>query len=55
MIAEEGGEVLVEDEEPQGSKKKKGPISKFIVDLFEELTNSTLSIGKASRKICRVV
>ena len=44
VIAEEEGEVLVEDEEPPVNKKKKGTISKLIMDLFVESSNSTLPI-----------
>ena len=37
MVAEEEGEVAIKDEEPPVSKKKKkGPISELIGDLFEE-------------------
>ena len=50
MVAEEECEVAIEDEEPPVSKKKKGPISKLIGDLFEE-TNLTLPVGKASKEI----
>ena len=50
MVAEEEVEVAIEDEEPPVSKKKKGPISKLIGDLFEE-SNSTLPVGKASKEI----
>ena len=49
MVAEEEGEVAIEDEEPPVSKKK-GPISKFIRDLFEE-SDLTLPVGKASKEI----
>ena len=50
MVAEEECEVEIEDEEPPVSKKKKGPISKLIGDLFKE-NNWTLSVGKASKEI----
>ena len=50
MVAEEEGEVAIEDEEPPVSKKKKGPISKLIGDLFEE-SNLTLPVGKVSKEI----
>ena len=48
MIAEEEGEVIIEDEKPPVNKKKKGPISKLIGDLFEAESNSTSPVGKAS-------
>ena len=55
MVAEEG-EVIIEEEEPSVNKKKKGPISKLIGDLFEAQTdisqsNSTSPIGKPSREL----
>ena len=42
MVAEEEGEVVIEDEESPVSKEKKGPILKLIGDLFETQSNSTL-------------
>ena len=50
MVAEEEGEVAIEDEELLVSKKKKGPFSKLIGDLFEE-SNLTLPVRKASKEI----
>ena len=50
MVAEEEGEVAIEDEKQPVSKKKKGAISKLIGDLYEE-SNLTSPVGKASKKI----
>ena len=50
MVAEKEGEVAIEDKELPVSKKKKGPVSKLIQELFEE-SNLILPVGKASKEI----